>query len=238
MMKKVWIPLVVLLSIGGNPLLAQRLVVEERKVKNEESNEVATWTARLDQDINYCMDTFTGFVKESLKTKTSKINKSSMVVEKIAIAEISNLRLDLRAIFTTETAGTSVSLAFSPGYDIHFGHDLYLAEFKKAESFVKDYVRYHYRHYDEQTKTVQDQIKSKRAEIESNSKKLDRNLKTIADNNKADGDADKLKIKNEKLVRENEQLTDDSARKREEITALEDTVSKLNKSLGRVAEFK
>ncbi len=220
-----------------NSLNAQQLVVEERKVKNEESNELYAWTALIDQDQSYCMDTYSSFIKEFFKAKVDKRGKTILVTEKTVFPELSKLRLDQRAIFAVETGGTAVSFTFSPGYDIHFGREDYKSEFEKAESFVKNYVRYHYKtFYNEKIKSIQDKMKSTQNEIDSNSKKTEKNTKSIADNNKSGGD-DKSKSKNEKLLRENDSYTAENASKRREISMLEEELSRANESLQKVERF-
>ncbi len=214
---------------------SQQLIVEERKVKNEESIELSSWTARLDQDMDYCMETYGSFIKEFFKIKVTKQGKTMLVAEKATIPELSNLRLDQRALFATETGGTAVSFTFSPGYDIHFGHDAYEEEFKKGELFVKNFVRYHYNEfYGEKVKSTESQIKSKLNDIESNIKKTERNKKTIADS----GDDTKSQSKNEKLLRENDNYTSDSNTKRNEVSILEADLKVFNECLRKVDAFR
>lgn len=221
------------------PAISQQLIVEERIVKNEESIDLQSWTARLDQDMDYCMETYGSFIKEFFKTKVSKRGKSILVAEKTAFPELSNLRMDQRAIFATETGGTSVSFTFSPGYDIHFGHESYEQEFKKCESFVRNFVRYHYNtFYGEKISSIEKEISSRQNDIESNGKKIDRNNKAVADNSKAGNDDAKAKSKNEKLLREIDTYTSDTATKRNEITTLEVELRAHKESLLKVAAFK
>jgi hypothetical protein len=234
-MKTCTIFLLVLVSLASE---AQTLSVEERTVKNEESIDLNSWTARLDQDMESCMDSYSDFIKETFKTKVEKRGKNILVAEKTQFPELSNLRLDQRAIFTVESSGTSVSFTFSPGYDIHFGRDAYKSEFAKAETFVKGFVRFHYNtYYEAQIKTIQDEIKSLQNDIDSNTKKTDKNNKSITDN-KSEGETEKSKSKNEKMMRENEQYTADSASKRTQITDLESQLSKFNQALQKTLDFK
>ena len=227
-----------LLLFGAADAVAQQLVVEERLVENEESTELKSWTARVDQDMDYCMDTYTKFIKELFNTKVDKRGKTILVAEKTVFPELSKLRLDQRAIFVTESSGTAISFTFSPGYDIHFGEEAYAEEFRKAESFVKSFVRYHYKtFYNEGIKDIQDKIKSKQNDIETNGKRTDRNAKTIADN-KSDGETEKTKVRNDKLQREIDSYTADTESKRKEIVALEEDMAKLKASLSKVEEFK
>ena len=234
-MKTLYFLLFLLANVAG---MAQTLSVEQRTVKSEESEDLDSWTARLDQDMESCMDSYSDFIKETFKTKVSKRGKNILVAEKTQFPELSNLRLDQRAIFTVESSGTSVSFTFSPGYDIHFGKESYKSEFAKAETFVKGYVRFHYQtYYEAQIKTIQDKIKSLQNDIDSNSKKTDKNNKSITDN-KSDGETDKTKSKNEKMMRENEGYTADSASKRTQITDLEAQLSKFNQALQKTLDFK
>jgi hypothetical protein len=217
---------------------AQTLLVEQRPIKNEESVELNSWTARLDQDMETCMDSYSDFVKEKFKTKVEKRGKNILVAERTQFPELSNLRIDQRAIFTVESSGTSVSFTFSPGYDIHFGGDSYKSEFAKAETFVKGFVRFHYdNYYEAQIKTIQDKIKSLQSDIDSNTKKTDKNNKSITDS-KSEGETEKSKSKNEKMMRENAEYAADSASKRTQITDLESQLAKFNQALQKTLDFK
>lgn len=221
------------------PASSQQLVVEERTVKNEESDELLSWTTRLDQDMAYCMETYGSFIKEFFNTKVDKRGKTILVAEKTRIPELSDLRVDQRAIFNVETGGTAVSFTFSPGYDIHFGKELYVDEFKKGEQFVKNFVRYHYKEfYGEKIKSIQDGIDSKQKDIESNDKKIERNNKSIADNNKNGGDDAKSKAKIDKMRREIEAYTIDSSTKRDEISVLQNELEFNKVSLKKAEAFR
>jgi len=235
LMKNFFIVLFLLANLTG---AAQTLSVEERTVKNEESVDLNSWTARLDQDMESCMDSYSDFIKETFKAKVEKRGKNILVAVKTQFPELSNLRLDQRAIFAVESSGTSVSFTFSPGYDIHFGKNAYKSEFAKAETFVKGFVRFHYTtFYESQIKTIQDKIRSLQSDVDSNSKKTDKNNKAIADN-KSDGETDKTKSKNEKMMRENEQYTAESASKRTQITDLEAQLAKFNQAMQKTLDYK
>lgn len=224
--------------LSAYSISAQMLSVEERSVKTEESIEIASWTARLDQNVDYCMDTYGDFIKELTKTKVDKKGKNVLVAEKTVIPEIMSLRMDQRAIFTPESSGTAVSFTFSPGYDIHLGHDKYEKEFAKCESFVKSYVRYHYeKFYGGQISSLKDKIKSRQNDIESNGKRLDKNNKSIAEN-KSDGETDKTKSKNEKMLRENDGYTLDTSKKRREIEDLENQLANANEALQKALGYR
>lgn len=237
-MKTCYLTLFAGIILSTQLLFAQTLVVEERTIKNEESVELSSWTARLDQTPDYCMDTYGDFIKELFKTKVDKRGKTMLVAEKTLMPEISSLRIDQRTIFTQESGGTAVSFTFSPGYDIHFSHKEYGAEFSKAETFVKGFVRFHYqKYYKDQIETLKSKIQSRQNDIESNGKKLDKNNKAILDN-KSSGETDKTKSKNEKMLRENDSYTADTATKRREISDLEDQLAKANESLRKVLDYK
>jgi len=231
------LPVLCLLCFASTAF-AQKLLVEERSVKNEETVELDSWTAGLDQDMAYCMETYGDFIKELVKVKVNKRGKSILVAEKTTFPELSDLRLDQRAIFTTESAGTAVSFTFSPGYDIHFNREAYKNEFAKGEAFVKSYVRFHYNvFYEEKRKDIEGKIKSKQNDIESNNKKTERNTKSITENAGA-AETDKTKAKNEKMQRENDGYASDTTSKRREIEDLQEELASITKILRKVEEFK
>lgn len=218
--------------------IAQTLLVERRPVKTEESSEVESWTAKFDQDQSYCQDIYGDFIKELVKTKVEKRGKNVLVAVKTQFPELSSLRIDQRAIFTPESGGTSVSFTFSPGYDVHFSSQSYKDEFAKAETFVKNYVQYHYKkYYNDLISTLQGKMKSLQSDIESNGKKMDKNNKSIA-SNIADGETEKSKSKNDKLKKENDQLAAETDSKRKDLADVEDQLAKANDSLHKVLQYK
>jgi flagellar biosynthesis chaperone FliJ len=213
---------------------SQTLRVEERKVKTEESAEVSSWTAIIDQDVDFCRDSYDAFIKEFLKTKTDKRGKNVLVAVKVVIPELTNLRIDQRAIFGTETGGTSVSFTFSPGYDVHFSNDSYADEFSKAEAFTKNFVRYHYkRFYNDQLKSLQETLDSKKNEIASNEKKIDRNDKTLQGYQKSGGDA----TKSDNLKRENDNLNAANSKLKVEMDKIEEEIEQIKERLNKVSAF-
>jgi len=217
---------------------AQTLLVERRPVKTEESSEVESWTATFDQDMSYCQEMYGDFIKELVKTKVEKRGKNVLVAVKTQFPELSSLRIDQRAIFTPESAGTSVSFTFSPGYDVHFSPSSYKGEFAKAETFVKNYVQYHYKKfYNDLIVGLQSKMKNLQDDIESNGKKTDKNNKTITANI-ADGETEKTKSKNEKLKKENDQYAAETDAKRKDLADVEDQLAKANDSLHKVLQFK
>lgn len=232
-----------LLTLVGSFLItmsvvAQTLLVEKRSVKTEESSEVESWTAKFDQDQSFCQEMYTDFIKELAKTKVEKRGKNVLVAVKTQFPELSSLRIDQRAIFTPESAGTSVSFTFSPGYDVHFTSDSYKDEFAKAETFVKNYVQYHYKkYYNDLITGLQSKMKSLQSDIESNGKKTDKNNKAITANI-ADGETEKSKAKNEKMKKENDQYATETDAKRKDLADIEDQLAKANDALHKVLQFK
>jgi hypothetical protein len=231
------LPLIVSACLAGSAV-AQTLLVERRPVKTEESSEVESWTASLDQDISTCQDTYSDFIRELSKTKVEKRGKNILVAEKTQFPELSSLRIDQRAIFTAESSGTAVSFTFSPGYDIHFTSQSYKDEFAKAETLVKNFVRYHYKkYYNVLISDLQQKIKSRQSDVESNGRKTDKNNKSIADNKSA-GETDKTRARNDKMKRENDTYAADTDAKRKEISDLENQLAKANDALHKVLDFK
>jgi hypothetical protein len=123
--------------IGMAGAAAQQLSVVEESATSEEEAVLHSWTARVDQDISYCMKTYSDFIKSLVDTKVSKRSKSVLAADKTVIPELSPLRIDQRAIFTSESAGTAVAFTFSPGYDVHFGGDSYAKEFAVRGHFFR-----------------------------------------------------------------------------------------------------
>jgi hypothetical protein len=219
-------------QVGG-----QALSVEEGTAKIDDKTDLDAWVTKLDHDVAYCMNTYEDFMKEVFKVKVDRRGKSMLIAEKVALAEISSLRIDQRAVFASSSGGTTVSFSFSPGYDVHFGLKQYKSEFAKAGTFVKNYVRYHYKSfYDDQIKSLQNKIDDRHRDIETNGKRADKNDKAIAQNKSED--TEKAKAKNDKMLRENETYTADTASKRKEISDLEDQLDKAKAGLKNVLAFK
>jgi hypothetical protein len=230
MIKLMLLPLSLIFLSGWG--FSQTLRVEERKVKTEESTEVSSWTAILDQDVDFCRDSYDAFMKEYFKAKTDNV----LITEKVVISELTNLRIDQRAIFTTETGGTAVSFTFSPGYDVHFSTELYGDEFSKAAEFTKNFVRYHYkRFYNDKAKTLQQTLNSKKSEVASNDKKIERNDKSIQVYLKSD--ASDAKTKSDNLKRENDALIVANSKLKDEIDNIEKEMDTIKSQLDKVAAF-
>jgi hypothetical protein len=221
---------------------AQRLSVENKTAVNEESKTIDAWVAHVDQDMNFCIGTFSDFIRKNFDAKAVRLSKNVYCVEQKSFAELSPLRIDVRAIFNAETAGTAVSFTFSPGYDIHFSNSLYKEEFEKGQAFAKSYVRFHYKaFYESALKEMQSKIKSKQKSIATNETKIKKNLKNIKDNDddiavNAVG-AEKLKEKNAKLERENSQMLAENEKLKLEIEKLESDEASANESLKKTQEF-
>jgi len=221
---------------------AQQLKVEVKTIKNQEGKDIEAWVAHLDQTSDECMESYEDFMKDAFDLKTSKENKTMMMVEKVILNEMSGLRLDQRTFFTGESAGTAVAFTFSPGYDIHFGTKLYKEEFEHGEKLVKSFVKFHYKDfYNKKIKVIQKALVDKQAEITSDEKKIEKNKKSELDNNKkisnGDSDAAKLRIKNDSLEKENATLEAQIASDRSEIKSLQDQLIKFQESVKKVEEF-
>ena len=232
----------ILLVLFGTFGFAQSLTVESKTVKNEEGNETDAWVAHLDQLPEECMESYDDFMDEVFHKKTEKINKGMKVVSRTQFHELSNLRIDQRAIFIAESGGTAVAFTFSPGYDVHFGPKTYPDEFKNAERFVKSFVKFHYKDfYKKKISSLEGTIKDKQGQISSNEKRIEKNKKSILDNNKdidkGGSDAGKLKIRNEGMENENLSLSGDISKNRSEISVLQEQLSKLNENLRKVEDF-
>jgi|SRR5690606_1845600 len=237
-MKKLIIAFVVLCTYSQ----AQQLSVENKPVMNEDGKMVDSWVAHLDQDQSYCMNTYNEFMRKNFDYRTGRRAKNILSVDKKTFAEISSLRIDQRAIFWPESNGTAVAFQFSPGYDIHFGNEMYKEEFNRAEALVKNYVRFHYKYfYEEKKKELNSKIKSRQKSISNNESRIKKNEKTIADNNEDIAansiDADKLRDKNTKLENENNSLHSEIDKLNSEISNLEGEISKADESLKNAEAF-
>lgn len=220
----------------------QQLAIENKPALNEESKSVDSWVVHLDQDMSYCISTYSEFMRKNFDYRVSRRSKNVHSVDKKMFSEISSLRIDQRAVFTQESKGTAVAFQFSPGYDIHFGNTMYKEEFDRARSLVVNYVHFHYKmFYDDQIKSLRSKIKGLEKNISNNQSKTEKNNKAISLNaedisNNAVG-ADKLREKNEKLEKENVSLAAEVDKFRTQITQLETEIDNANQSLKLVEAF-
>lgn len=220
----------------------QQLAIENKPALNEESKSVDSWVAHLDQDMSYCISTYSEFMRKNFDYRVSRRSKNVHSVDKKMFSEISSLRIDQRAVFTQESKGTAVAFQFSPGYDIHFGNTMYKEEFDRARALVVNYVHFHYKmFYDDQIKSLRSKIKGLEKNISNNQSKTEKNNKAISLNtedisNNAVG-ADKLREKNEKLEKENVSLAAEVDKFRTQITQLETEIDNANQSLKLVEAF-
>lgn len=239
-MKNYILPLLILFSFNS---YSQLLGIEQKPSQTEENISVDSWIIHLESDVSFAQSTLMSFMKGTFDIKTERRNKNLLVVPKVTLREISNLRVDMRASFSVESSGCSVSFMFSPGYDIHFGNVLYKEEFSRAENFVKNYLRFHYREfYKKRIEDVGDKMKDIQKDIAVNEKKIDRNKGYIKDNDEkiigGDAAAAKYKDRNTKLGKENENLLNEIAKWREEYKKMEDEIIKINGSIKTVEEYK
>ncbi len=236
-MKTIFVVTSAVLFIQVGFAVGQTLMVEQRIARTEESIDIESWTARLDQDISYCQDTYGDFIKELSGNKVDKLNKTVLVAGRTKFPEISSLRIDQRAIFTPESSGTAVSFTFSPGYDIHFTSANYPEEFARGEIFVKNYVKYHYKKfYNSTIDDLRKKLKNLEGDIRANARKTDRNNKKIAKSQ--DSGTEKDRAKGEKKLQANDEHAADTEAKRREIAELEDKLAKANEALRNVLDYR
>ena len=223
-------------------IYGQQLSIENKPALNEESKSVDSWVVHVDQDMNFCFSAYSEFMRKNFDYRINRRSKIVHSVDKKLFTEISNLRIDQRAIFTQESKGTAIAFQFSPGYDIHFGNTMYKEEFDRARAMVVNYVHFHYKmFYDDQIKNLRSKIKGLEKNISNNQSKIEKNTKTVNLNaedisNNAVG-ADKLREKNEKLEKENVSLAAEVDKFRTQITQLETEIDNANQSLKLVEAF-
>ena len=182
-------------------------------------------------------------METNYKLKTDKRTKGIYVVEKARFSEISPLRLDIRAIFQSESGVSAVSFVFSPGYDVYLSNESYKEDYLKAQVFVKNYVRFHYTTlYNKQIEDLGSKIKDKESSIKSDENKIEKLRSSIAENdqkiNNGDPNGQKLKDKNTKSYKEIEERSRDISSARRDISGLQDEIIKINEKLKLVGEFR
>lgn len=222
---------------------AQKLSVTGEKAKTDEQIETDCWAAHLDQDVNVVQKSFTEFIETTYKLKINKRQKNIYSVDKASIPEISQMRIDILAIFSPESNGSAIRFIFNPGYDIFLNNSSFQEDFAKAQNFVKNFVRFHYNtYYNEFINDIGTKIKSKESDIKNTESKLEKTKGAIADNDKKINDGDpngqKLKDKNTKYYKEIEDKNSEIENLRKEILKLQDEIIKANESIKLVAEFK
>lgn len=241
-MKKLIFTHLLFLTVSCNFIFAQNFTISDQKSKTEEGQECDSWVAHLDQPIDYAKKTFEKYIKANFDRKLEDKNKTVLFLEKSKFADISSLRGDLRAVYSPEGTGCMVGFIFSPGYDIHLTKQNFPEEFKKMETLVRKYVKFHYiEYYKEMIADIDKQITKKENEITSNEKKIQSKTDDIADNetkiNAGDKKADKLKDRNIKNNGDIVTLQTGITTLQAEIVKLRETVNKGNESLKKVYEF-
>lgn len=238
---KFFLPIIFLLL--SQNLFSQKLQVESKVMKNEEGFAVDSWVAHIEQDIPFAMTTLNAFLKKTFSVKGIRKSKTLIKVERTTFSEISNLRVDMRAMFGLESGGTAIAFMFSPGYDIHFGPTNYPTEYQKAEEFTKNFVRFHYKYfYDEKTKKLSEKIKDLQEDILSNDKKTEKNNGYIRDYETkmtaTDSNVEKLRLKKSKLEATNQKIAADTQKKKDEITKAEEELVNISGGIKNVTDFK
>lgn len=223
-------------------LQAQELSLTEDRAKTEDMQDIEAWTAVLDQPEDYTRDTFDKFVKQEFSLRTEKRAKTILVVPKAKIVEITSLRGDLRAIFTPRGTGTAVSLAFSPGYDIHVNKATYPDEYVRLSSIAKRYVKFHYTtYYQELLKETEKALKNKQKDIEKNQSRIGRLKTDITENeskiNAGDKNTPKLTDKNRKAQENISTMESELTTWQAEVTKLKETLDKAQASMKKVTDY-
>lgn len=237
------VPFIIAFSLFTLFCSAQKLSVTDQKAKTEEDFETDSWTAHLDQDVKDAQKSFTDFIETTFKYKVDKRSKSIYVVERSKFIEITPMRIDVRAVFQSESAGSAVSFVFTPGYDIYFSNLTYKEEYLKAQFFVNSFVRFHYSaYYNKVIDEIGSKIKGKESDIKSTESKIDKLKSSIAENNAkisgGDPNGQKLQDKNAKSQKEIDDKNLEIERLRKDILNYQDDIIKATVSLKTVAEFK
>lgn len=224
------------------PASAQTLSLNDETVKTEDGQEVDAWVAELDQNEEYCKETFEKFVKDNYGLKVEKRAKNILVVPKAKLVEISRLRGDFRAVFTPRSTGTKVAFAFSPGYDIHINKQDYPDELEKISLLTRKYIKFHYNtYYKEQIDAAEKKIKEKQKDIERNDSRISRNRNDIAANetkiNAGDKQTPKLTDRNRKMHESIAEMESETGKLQEEIDQLRQSISQAQTSLQKVSDY-
>jgi hypothetical protein len=231
-----------LVLLFAGTLQAQELSLTEDRGTTEDTQDIEAWTAVLDQPEDYTRDTFDKFVKQEFSLRTEKRAKNILVVPKAKIVEIMSLRGDLRAIFTARGSGTAVSLAFSPGYDIHVNKATYPEEYVRLKGIAKRYVKFHYTtYYQDLLKDTEKKLKNKERDIEKNQNRIGRLKTDIAENeakiNSGDKNTPKLTDKNRKAQESISEMESELTTWQAEVTQLKETLDRAQASMKKVTDY-
>lgn len=231
-----------LVFLFAGTLQAQELSLTADRTRTEDTQDIEAWTAVLDQPEDYVRETFDKFIKQEFSFRTEKRAKNILVVPKAKIVEIMALRGDLRAIITPRGSGTAVSLAFSPGYDIHVNKGTYPDEFTRLSGVAKRYVKFHYTtYYQELVKDTEKVLRNKQKDIEKNQSRIGRLKTDIAENeakiNAGDKNTPKLTDKNRKAQENISQMEAEIRTWEGEVTKLQETLTKAQASVKKVNDY-
>lgn len=221
---------------------AQTLDLREGRTKIEDDQEVNAWIAILDQDEAFARDSFEGFVKQTYSLRAERRARNVLVAQKAKIEEISPLRGDLRAVFTSQGAGTAVALAFSPGYDIHLNKTDYPGELARLGMMAKNYVKYHYNAYYKRLQTDTDRkIKTRQDDINRNLSRVNRLKDDIAQNeakiSAGDKQASRLTDRNQKAKESIAAMETEMTSWEAEVVKLQESASQVQASVNKVSNF-
>ena len=242
-MKALFLSLILAGCAGMAPFaFAQTLDLREGRTNIEDGQEVDAWVAILDQEEALARDSFEGFVKQTYSLRAERRARNVLVAQKAKIEEISPLRGDLRAVFTSQGSGTTVALAFSPGYDIHLNKTDYPGELARLGMMAKNYVKHHYNAYYKRLLTDTDKkIKGQQDNINRNLSRITRLKEDIAQNeakiSAGDKQTSRLTERNKKANESIAEMETDVTNWEAEVTKLQESASQVQASVNKVANF-
>ncbi|MDO1446786.1 hypothetical protein Q0590_11015 [Rhodocytophaga aerolata] len=233
-----WLSILLLISGYTLPVQAQNLTLRADKLRNEENVAIDGWVVNLEQPSNIVEEKLTNYAKTTFSAKPDKRTKNVWVFPKVQLKEITPLRGDLRAVLTPGTDNTTLGFTFSPGYDIHLSKEQYPKELAKLETWVKQYVKYHYTEvYTDQIAQKEKELKNRQSALEKEEKKLTKLRESLFDSEaKAESGDAKATAKNEKNKTEIAGIESNVDKLRGEIGEIEAAIAELNDSIKKVKE--
>ena len=237
------LPLILAGCAGLAPFAAaQTLDLREGRTNTEDGQEVDAWVTILDQDESFARDTFEGFIKQAYSLRAERRARNVLVAQKAKIEEISPLRGDLRAVFTSQGSGTTVALAFSPGYDIHLNKTEYPGELARLGMMAKNYVKHHYNaHYKRLLADTDKKIKTRQDDINRNLGRIKRLKEDIAQNeakiSAGDKQTSRLTDRNKKANESIAEMETDITNWEAEVAKFQESASQVQASVNKVSNF-
>jgi hypothetical protein len=232
----------IVLLIGITHANAQELSLTENRSKTEDGYDIEAWTALLDQPEDYVRETFDKFIRQEYALKTEKRAKNILIVPKAKMLEIMSLRGDMRAILAPRGNSTTISLTFSPGYDIHLNKANYPTEMSNLGAMAKKYVKFHYLYYYQNLSSdTEKKIKNLQKDIERNRNRITKLKSEISENetkiNSGDKQTPKLTDKNRKATENISNMETELKAWEPELEKLQQTLNQAQASIRKVNEF-